>query len=70
MWNYVSDWERLTQLSLNKKIQELKQKEKEIQELENTIEALNNRLEENKETINLLCRQISSLVCNQHIHHA
>ena len=70
MWNYVSDWERLTQLSLNKKIQELKQKEKEIQELENTIEALNTKLEENKETINLLCRQISSLVCNQHIHHA
>ena len=70
MWNYVSDWERLTQLSLNKKIQELKQKEKEIQELENTIEALNSRLEENKETINLLCRQISSLVCNQYIHHA
>ena len=49
---------------------ELKQKEKEIQELENTIEALNMRLEENKETINLLCRQISSLVCNQHICHA
>ena len=70
MWNYVSDWERLTQLSLNKKIQELKQKEKEIQELEDTIEALNTKLEENKETINLLCRQISSLVCNQHIHHA
>ena len=70
MWNYVSDWERLTQLSLNKKIMELKQKEKEIQELEDTIEALNSRLEENKETINLLCRQISSLVCNQYIHHA
>lgn len=70
MWNYVSDWERLTQLSLNKKIQELKQKEKEIQELEKTIEALKDRLEENKEMINLLCRQISSLVCNQHIHHA
>ena len=70
MWNYVSDWERLTQLSLNKKIQELKQKEKEIQELENTIEALNMRLKENKETIDLLCRQISSLVCNKHIHHA
>lgn len=70
MWNYVSDWERLTQLSLNKKIQELKQKEKEIQELENTIEALNQRLKENNETIDLLCRQISSLVCNQHIHHA
>ena len=70
MWNYVSDWERLTQLSLNKKIQELKQKEKEIQELEKIIEALNDRLEENKEIINLLCRQISSLVCNQHIHHA
>ena len=66
----ISDSERLTQLSLNKKIQELKQKEKEIQELENTIEALNMRLEENKETINILCRQISSLVCNQHIRHA
>ena len=66
----ISDSERLTQLSLNKKIQELKQKEKEIQELEDTIEALNSRLEENKETINLLCRQISSLVCNQHICHA
>ena len=49
---------------------ELKQKEKEIQELEDTIEALNSRLEENKEIINLLCRQISSLVCNQHIRHA
>jgi predicted RNase H-like nuclease (RuvC/YqgF family) len=66
----ISDSERLTQLSLNKKIQELKQKEKEIQELVNTIEALNTKLEENKETINILCRQISSLVCNQHIHHA
>ena len=70
MTRTISDWERLTQLSLNKKIQELKQKEKEIQELENTIEALNKKLEENKETINILCRQISSLVCNQHIHHA
>lgn len=70
MWNYVSDWERLTQLSLNKKIRELKQKEKELQELESTIEALNKRLKEDEETINLLCRQISSLVCNQHIRHA
>ena len=39
MTRTISDWERLTQLSLNKKIQELKEKEKEIQELENTIES-------------------------------
>ena len=66
----ISDSERLVIAKLNRTETELKQKEKEIQELENTIEALNSRLEENKETIDLLCRQISSLVCNQHICHA
>lgn len=70
MTRTISDSERLTQLSLNKKIQELKQKEKELKELQDTIDTLNMRLEENKETINILCRQISSLVCNQHICHA
>ena len=66
----ISDSERLTQLSLNKKLQELKQKEKDNEELRKTIETLEYKLKENEDTINLLCRQISSLVCNQHIHHA
>lgn len=70
MTRTISDSERLTQLSLNKKIRELKQKEKDVEELEKTIETLNQRLRENNETIDILCRQISTLVCNQHIHHA
>lgn len=70
MTRTISDSERLTQLSLNKKIMELKQKEKELQGLQDTIEILNRKLKENEETIDLLCRQISSLVCNQHICHA
>lgn len=70
MAKQITDWERLTQLALNKKLDELKQKEKECEDLKKTIASLNERLEENKETINTLCRQISTLVCNQYIHHA
>lgn len=70
MAKQVSDWERFTQLTLNKKLKELKLKEKECEDLKRTIDSLNERLEENKETINTLCRQISTLVCNQYIHHA
>ena len=70
MAKQVSDWERFTQLTLNKKLQELKQKEKECEALKQTIKSLEERLEENKETINTLCRQIPTLVCNQYIHHA
>lgn len=70
MIKHISDWERLTQLTLNKKLKELKQKEKDNEELTKTIEILELRLKENEQTIDLLCRQISTLVCNQHIHHA
>ena len=67
---HVSDWERFTQITLNKKLKELKQKEKEVDELRKTIETLEYRLRDNENTIDILCRQISSLVCNQHIRHA
>lgn len=70
MTKHVSDWERFTQITLNRKLKELKQKEKEVDELRKTIETLEYRLRDNENTINILCRQISSLVCNQHIRHA
>jgi len=64
----ITDSERFVQLQLNKKITEIKIKDKEIEELRDLIEQLNRRLQDNSETINILSKQVASLVCKHHIH--
>ena len=68
MTKQITDSERLTQLTLNRKYQELEEKDREIKQLKREIDALKIQLRENKETINQLCVQISSLILNQKIH--
>ena len=65
MTKQITDSERLTQLTLNRKYMELEEKEKQITQLRRELEALRLQLREDKETINQLCRQISSLLLKQ-----
>lgn len=65
MTKQITDSERLTQLTLNRKYMELEEKEKQIIQLRRELEALRLQLREDKETINQLCRQISSLLLKQ-----
>ena len=65
---HITDSERLTQLTLNRKYTELAQKDKEIERLNGIIKSLELQKKEDKETINQLCRQISSLFLNKTIH--
>jgi len=58
---HVTDSERLTQATLNRKYMEIEKKDKEIQQLSRELEILRLKLREDKETINQLCRQISYL---------
>lgn len=68
MAKQITDSERLTQLTLNRKYQELEEKDREIKQLKREIDALKIQHREDKETINQLCVQISSLILNQKIH--
>lgn len=68
MTKQISDSERLTQMTLNRKYQELEEKDREIKQLQREIDALKIQHREDKETINQLCVQISSLILNQKIH--
>ena len=68
MAKQITDSERLTQLTLNRKYQELEEKDREIKQLQREIDALKIQHREDKETINQLCVQISSLILNQKIH--
>lgn len=68
MAKQITDSERLTQLTLNRKYQELEEKDREIRQLKREIDALKIQHREDKETINQLCVQISSLILNQKIH--
>lgn len=68
MAKQITDSERLTQMTLNRKYQELEEKDREIKQLKREIDALKIQHREDKETINQLCVQISSLILNQKIH--
>ena len=68
MAKQITDSERLTQLTLNRKYQELEEKDRQIKQLQREIDALKIQHREDKETINQLCVQISSLILNQKIH--
>lgn len=67
MTKHISDSERLLQATLNRKILELEQKDKEIKQLQREKDVLLSQRNEDKETINQLCRQISYLLLNKTI---
>ena len=64
----ITDSERLTQMTLNRKYQELEEKDRQIKQLTREIDYLRLQVKEDKETINTLCRQISSLLLKKPIH--
>lgn len=68
MTKQISDSERLTQMTLNRKYQELEEKDRQIKQLTREIDSLRLQVKEDKETINTLCRQISSLLLKKPIH--
>lgn len=65
MTKHISDSERLLQSTLNRKYLELEQKDKEIKQLQREKDVLLSQKNEDKETINQLCRQISYLLLKQ-----
>ena len=65
MTKHISDSERLLQATLNRKYLELEQKDKEIKQLQREKDVLLSQRNEDKETINQLCRQISYLLLKQ-----
>ena len=67
MTKHISDSERLLQATLNRKNLELEQKDKEIKQLQREKDVLLSQKNEDKETINQLCRQISYLLLNKTI---
>lgn len=67
MTKQITDSERLLQMTLNRKYIELEEKDREIKQLLREKEALLAQVRENKETINTLCRQVSSLLLNKTI---
>lgn len=68
MTKQISDSERLTQMTLNRKYLELEEKDRQIKQLTREIDSLKLQVKEDKETINTLCRQISSLLLKKPIH--
>ena len=68
MTKQITDSERLLQMTLNRKYSELEEKDRQIKQLQREIDALKIQHREDKETINQLCVQISSLILNQKIH--
>lgn len=67
MTKHITDSEKLTQMTLNRKYTELEEKDKQIAQLTRELDCLKLQIRENKETINTLCRQISSLLLNKTI---
>ena len=61
MAKHVTDSERITTATLNRKYMELEEKDKVIKQLTRELEVLKIQLREDKETINTLCKQISYL---------
>lgn len=67
MTKQVTDSERLLQMTLNRKYTELEEKNRQIKQLQRENDALKSQIRDNKETINTLCRQVSSLLLNKTI---
>ena len=61
---HLSDSERLTQLTLNRKYMELEEKDRVIERLQRENGCLKLQIAEQKETISNLCNQISRLFLN------
>jgi len=68
MTKHLSDSERLTQMTLNRKYLELEQKDKEIKQLRRLLDCKDIQIREYKNSIKTLCSQIHDLVFNQKIH--
>lgn len=68
MWNYVSDWERLTQAMLNKKETELKQTQEKLSNAYQQLKAMKNYVWELKEANKMLASQVKYLVSKQNNH--
>jgi len=65
MTRTISDWEKLTQMALNRKYMELEQKDKQIQKLEREIDCLKLQIQEYRETVSQLCVQMNHLFLKQ-----
>ena len=65
---HITDSERLTQATLNRKYIEIEQKDREIERLNRIIECKNIQIKEYKNSVRTLCDQIHDLVFNR-LHH-
>lgn len=65
MTKHISDSERLTQATLNRKYLELEEKDRKIEKLERIISCKDIQIREYKASIKTLCDQIHDLVLNQ-----
>lgn len=65
----ISDSERLTQMTLNRKYMELEDKEREIKQLRRLLAAKEIQINEYKNSIKILCNQVHDLTFN-HCNHA
>lgn len=69
MTRTISDSERLTQMTLNRKYMELEDKEREIKQLRRLLAAKEIQINEYKNSIKILCNQVHDLTFN-HCNHA
>lgn len=69
MTRTISDSERLTQMTLNRKYMELEDKEREIKQLRRLLAAKEIQINEYKNSIKILCNQVHDLIFN-HCNHA
>ena len=68
MTKQITDSERLTQMTLNRKYMELEEKEREIKQLRRLLDCKDVQIREYKNSIKTLCGQIHDLVFNKRIH--
>lgn len=69
MTRTISDSERLTQMTLNRKYMELEDREREIKQLRRLLAAKEIQINEYKNSIKILCNQVHDLTFN-HCNHA
>lgn len=65
MTKHITDSERLTQMTLNRKYMELEEKEREIKRLNTLLSCKDVQIREYQNSVKTLCRQINDLVLNQ-----
>ena len=68
MAKQITDSERLTQMTLNRKYLELEEKEREIKQLRRLLDCKDVQIREYKNSIKTLCTQIHDLIFNKRIH--